>query len=98
MDDLNTAEIMEKGMTCLLESLGPVETERFISIIIRERFDYTKWRKDFFGDAGVEELNSAAAAYAQSHPIEFKKNVILDELFLSQRLPVKQTLFYMVIS
>lgn len=25
------------------------------------------------GDAGVEELNSAAAAYAQSHPIEFKK-------------------------
>ena len=72
MNDLNTAEIMEKGMTCLLDNLGPVETERFISIIIRERFDYTKWRKDYFGDASVEELNSAAAAYAQAHPIEFK--------------------------
>ena len=73
MDDLNTADIMEKGMTCLLENLGTVETERFISVIIRERFDYTKWRKEYFGDASVEELNSAADAYAQSDPIEFKK-------------------------
>ena len=73
MDDLNTADIMEKGMTCLLENLGTVETERFISVIIRERFDYTKWRKEYFGDASVEELNSSAAAYAQSDPIEFKK-------------------------
>ena len=73
MNDLNTADIMEKGMTCLLENLGTVETERFISVIIRERFDYTKWRKEYFGDASVEELNSAAAAYAQSDPIEFKK-------------------------
>ena len=73
MDDLNTADIMEKGMTCLLENLGTVETERFISVIIRERFDYTKWRKEYFGDASVEELNSAASAYAKSDPIEFKK-------------------------
>lgn len=72
MNDLNTAEIIEKGMNCLLENLGTVETEHFISIIIRERFDYTKWRKEYFGDASVEELNSAAAAYAQAHPAAFK--------------------------
>ncbi|MBQ8919744.1 MAG: hypothetical protein IJ056_06540 [Acidaminococcaceae bacterium] len=70
---MNTAEIMEKGMTCLLENLGTVETEHFISVIIRERFDYTKWRKEYFGDASVEELNAAAAAYAQEHPVAFKK-------------------------
>lgn len=73
MNDMNTAEIMEKGMTCLLENLGTVETEHFISVIIRERFDYTKWRKEYFGDASVEELNAAAAAYAQEHPVAFKK-------------------------
>ncbi len=72
MNDLNTAEIMEKGMNCLLENLGTVETEQFISIIIRERIDYTKWRKEYFGDASVEELNSAAAVYAQTHPVAFK--------------------------
>ena len=30
MNNSNTAEIMEKGMACLLENLGEIETERFI--------------------------------------------------------------------
>ena len=32
----NTIEIMNKGMNCLLEKLGVVDAEQFISIIIRE--------------------------------------------------------------
>lgn len=39
----NTVEIMNKGMRCLTEKMGIVDAERFISIIIREKFDYTKW-------------------------------------------------------
>ena len=74
MNSSNTAEIMEKGMACLLENLGEIETERFISVIIRERFDYTKWRKTYFGDMSVTELNSAATAYSQEHPFK-PKNV-----------------------
>lgn len=74
MNNSNTAEIMEKGMACLLENLGEIETERFISVIIRERFDYTKWRKTYFGDMSVTELNSNATAYAQEHPFK-PKNV-----------------------
>ena len=38
----STVEIMDKGINCLLENLGTMETERFISAIIRERFDYTQ--------------------------------------------------------
>ena len=38
----NTIEIMNKRINCLLEKLGVAEAEQFISIIIREKFDYTK--------------------------------------------------------
>ena len=43
MDDMapSTAEIMSKGMKCLMEQLGVVEAERFVATVIRERFDYT---------------------------------------------------------
>jgi len=34
-------ELMSRGMECLTETLGVVEAERFISLVIRERFDYT---------------------------------------------------------
>jgi hypothetical protein len=34
--------IRNEGMKVLLEHLGKVEAERFISLIIREPFDYTK--------------------------------------------------------
>ena len=74
MYETNTAEIMDRGMNCLLEQLGVIETERFISVIIREKFDYTKWRRSLFGDASVEEIIDAAAAYDVAHPFKPKNN------------------------
>lgn len=68
MKNSNTTEIMERGMSCLLENLGVVDTEQFISVIIREKFDYTKWRRNYFGDSSVEEINSAAAEYIAANP------------------------------
>lgn len=69
----STADILERGMNCLLEQLGTVETERFISTIIRERFDYTKWRRAYFEDMTVEQLNAAAASHDSAHPFHSKK-------------------------
>lgn len=43
--DVNTIEVIERGMKCLSDNLGADETEVFISTILRERFDYTKWRE-----------------------------------------------------
>ena len=34
-----------EGMKVLLDSLGKVDAERFIAIILREPFDYTLWRE-----------------------------------------------------
>ena len=49
------------------QKFGDVGTELFISLIIREKFDYTKWRRHFFGDKTVSELNEEAADYSRNH-------------------------------
>ena len=49
-----------EGIKLLTQNLGKVEAERFISLIIREPFDYTKWQQNLFEDMSVEELSKKA--------------------------------------
>ena len=51
-------EIMNKGIHCLLEKLGVVETERFIAVINREKFDYTKWQKQKFDEVSMDDFKN----------------------------------------
>lgn len=69
----NTAEIMNKGVNILLKNMGALETEQFISVIIRERFDYTKWQREFFENVSSDEFYNAAAEYDKAHPLELRK-------------------------
>ena len=64
----NQSIIMTEAISCLLEKLGPLETEVFISNLLREPFDYTKWQRDhLFQDMPLHELNSKAAQYVKEH-------------------------------
>ncbi len=76
MTNTSTAEILDEGISCLLERLGTIETERFISTLIRERFDYTKWRRKYFDDVNADDFNNAAIEYAHAHPFQPKKALI----------------------
>jgi hypothetical protein len=58
-----TAAILNDGMDCLLERLGVLETEIFISHILREPFDYTAWQKEHYANISVQELNRKAVEY-----------------------------------
>jgi len=53
--------LSRNAVKCLVENFGIVQTERFISLIIKEPFDYTKWQKDLFNDMTTEELFNAAS-------------------------------------
>ena len=64
----NTAAIINEGMNCLLEKLGVLETEIFISHILREPFDYTAWQKEHYANISVQELNQKAVEYIKKHP------------------------------
>lgn len=44
MANLTDTEIRLNGITALIASLGEVQAERFISLILREPFDYTQWQ------------------------------------------------------
>lgn len=44
------------GMNILLEHLGRVDAERFITLIMQEPFDYTKWQENLFANLSVDEL------------------------------------------
>lgn len=76
MSYTNSIEIMDKGLKCLLEFMGTVETEKFISAIMREKFDYTEWRKNFFDDIDAKEFNESAANYAKLNKPNFKKKLL----------------------
>jgi hypothetical protein len=50
-------------MKCLSDKLGIVDAERFVSLILREPFDYTEWQRDLYNDLSVEELCQKAQAH-----------------------------------
>lgn len=60
---MTDTEIRVKGITALSNSLGTVEAERFIALILREPFDYTQWQRTLFEDQSVESLSKAAARH-----------------------------------
>lgn len=64
----STAEILDRGMQCLTNGLGSVDAERFLSTLMRERFDYTKWQRAYFDSMQPGEFHSNAVEYAKSHP------------------------------
>ncbi|MEI6334818.1 MAG: hypothetical protein WCS87_09685 [Methylococcaceae bacterium] len=57
---ISDTEIKLKGIHLLSEYLGDVEAERFISLIQREPFDYTKWRQGLDENLTIEEISQQA--------------------------------------
>lgn len=74
MYDTTTAEVMSKGMNCLIENLGIIDAERFISHLLRERFDYTEWRRKNLVGMDLETLHKEAVEYNKAHPFQGGKN------------------------
>ena len=64
----NTAAILNDGVTCLVEKLGVIETEIFISQIIREPFNYTEWQRKHYENFSIAELNAQAVEFSKNNP------------------------------
>ncbi|MCL0065340.1 hypothetical protein M1N79_00400 [Dehalococcoidia bacterium] len=59
---ITDTEIKVKGFQVLAEHLGDIEAERFVALIQREPFDYTKWRQDIDEELSLEEISRKAMA------------------------------------
>ncbi len=49
-----------EGLKALTEALGDVEAEKFIALIMRSPFDYTKWQRKLWGEKSIKEISDAA--------------------------------------
>jgi regulator of PEP synthase PpsR (kinase-PPPase family) len=57
---ISDMEIRQKGLQILSEYLGDIEAERFVALIQREPFDYTKWRQCLDEELSIEEISKKA--------------------------------------
>jgi hypothetical protein len=71
---ITDTEIRIKGMESLIAALGEVYAERFITIILREPFDDTKWQRNLWNDKTIEEISAAATENRRFHSQVCKGN------------------------
>jgi hypothetical protein len=57
------SELKVEGMTILLKYMDNLDAERFITLIKRDNFDYTKWRQNLFSGMSGREISNAAMEY-----------------------------------
>ena len=56
-------EIRIDGTMALLDALGELQTEKFITLIKREPFDYTQWQKNMWPERTMKEISGEAMEY-----------------------------------
>ncbi len=55
-----------EGLKALTEALGDVQAEKFIALIMRSPFDYTKWQRKLWAEKSVEDISNAAMELRKS--------------------------------
>lgn len=63
------SQVRHEGFKTLFENMDVIDAERFISLINRERFDYTKWRSGLFENMSVDEIIEQGRRFA----VDFRK-------------------------
>ena len=53
-------EVINMGFDSIFAALGMVDAERFIMLIKRDKFDYTKWQTQLWQDETIESLSAKA--------------------------------------
>jgi hypothetical protein len=59
-------EIKATGFRALLAALGDVQAAKFIALVQREPFDYTRWQQTLWPDKSIEEISQAAMKHRRA--------------------------------
>lgn len=63
---ITDTEVRIKGINVLADALGDVDAERFIALVMREPFDYTKWQRKLWAEKTVDEISAAAMKFREA--------------------------------
>jgi hypothetical protein len=64
----NANIVYKEAMELLVLHLGIIETEMFVSEVLKHRFDYTEWQREYFAHYTANELLQRASEYEKQHP------------------------------
>jgi hypothetical protein len=64
---ITDTEIKVEGLRALTTALGEVQAEKFIALLLREPFNYTKWRQKLWVDRTVEDISKSALKLRSAH-------------------------------
>jgi len=70
----STTLIRKEGMESLIKTLGVLETEIFISSLLRDSFDYTEWQREYFSNVTLNDFLSNALAFDKKNPFNSEIN------------------------
>ena len=67
MPTITDNELRVQGFSILAKTFGDVNAERFVSLMKREPFDYTEWRKNnlFVGESVDSLVDKARVLYGE---------------------------------
>ncbi len=57
---MTDTQIKLDGLKALASALGEVDAEKFVTLMLREPFDYTKWQRTLWPHRSVEDISRAA--------------------------------------
>ncbi len=66
---ISDEELITKCLDCLMDNVGVIETEKFVSLIWHERDKYNAWKKEY-DNMSDEEWLAGLNEYIKNHPDE----------------------------
>ena len=73
----NTMELYDEGVSILARHLGVVRAEQFISVLLKEPFDYTKWHQKMADSMTQEEFDKIVEEAERTSPYAGDPSTIL---------------------
>lgn len=61
-------ELRSQAMELLRTELGMVESERFVTMLTRDTFDYTRWRRNQWNGISVSQLAKESREFRETPP------------------------------
>ncbi|MBR4894933.1 MAG: hypothetical protein IKZ41_00780 [Clostridia bacterium] len=75
--ETSAAEVLTRGMECLLEKMSIVDAERFLFLVKTEQFDYTKWQRTYFDGKTREQTDREMEEYFRANPEKVPPDILL---------------------
>ncbi|MDR2927307.1 MAG: hypothetical protein LBV41_03780 [Cytophagaceae bacterium] len=67
--------IRNEGTQALMDKLGLVDAERFIMLIQKEHFDYTRWQENLFENMSIDEISQNAAELRENNRVSISSEM-----------------------